>query len=118
MIPSDILSQRPDFEKAPPKEDKILPQITNICSMMIAPVTETQLEEAQQADKKLQPIQSLWNEDPKAVDRDWMRKGRLMYYQGKIYIPEGDLRTTITKIVHDMPTYRHPGIFQTLAILQ
>ena len=112
IIPSDILSQRPDFEKAPPKEDKVLPQISNICSIMISPITETQLAEAQQANSRLQPIQSLWNTNPKAVDHDWTKKGKLMHYQGKIYIPKkGNFRTTITKSVHNVPTYRYPRIF-------
>ena len=84
MIPSDILSRRPDFEQAPNVERALFPQLA---TLNIDELYE-RIKEAQKEDVKLPS--NLTQKLPTNPDD-------ILRYNGKIYIPE-QLRQTVTNI--------------------
>ena len=95
MIPSDILSRRPDFEQAPNVERALFPQLA---TLNIDELYE-RIQEAQKEDTKLPS--NLTQKLP-------TNSNDILRHNGKIYIPD-KLRQTVTKEIHENPAYGHPG---------
>lgn len=119
MIPSDLLSRRPDFEKAPDPVDSIFPSLTTIKTVTIQPVQEDTIIKAQQKDNTAQKIMELLKTKHQALDKEWTMENNILCFRKRTFIPEGQqLRNSLVRQIHDAPSYGHPGIYRTQAILQ
>ncbi|KAF8642444.1 hypothetical protein AX16_009490 [Volvariella volvacea WC 439] len=122
LVIADALSRRPDLK--PPEsteEHTLLPP-----SMFISKIDTHTMEKIKNAplqdDQIEQAIKGLTGKSPLPQyirKEDWTIEERLVYYQGRCYVPDyQDLRTNIIRNTHDTPTIAHPGQLQTMVILQ
>ena len=120
MIPSDILSRRPDYIKAPDEHRLLLPLHKVAIEFSDQSLIE-EIKEAQSNDTLGTKIRIPLKSKLHPTNPKWSLSDGLLYYRNLIYIPpdkQNKLRSKITRLVHDSPAYGHPGIYRTQAILQ
>jgi hypothetical protein len=61
-----------------------------------------------------QVVEEQKNHDP--IGRGYMRRGGIIYYRGRVWVPE-NLRVQIMRSCHEMPPFYHPGQKKTKAII-
>ncbi|KAF8748329.1 hypothetical protein RHS01_10931 [Rhizoctonia solani] len=122
----DALSCQSNHANTPPDNQTMLPNPIFVNVAIITPKKELQrqIEAALDQDKSLEEIlQFLQNKSKappsiKQVFKDYKMEAGLLFYQGKIMVPDvGALQTELLRIYHDSPLAGHPGRQQTLELL-
>lgn len=123
MLGSDLLSRRADHGNEPPEEATLLPP-----SIFVGAIDLTilgQIKSLLTTDSYGQwIITSLQTPTPsphRKTMADWTYSAPegLLYFRGKLYIPaDTNLRRSIVKQFHDLPSAGHPGNFRTLVSIR
>ena len=54
-----------------------------------------------------------------ALDKEWELHNNLLYYRKRLFVPEyAQLRQSLVQQIHEAPSFGHPGIIRTQAIIQ
>ena len=69
------------------------------------------IRKAQEGDEKIvKAVEELKRAEIKALkDEEWEIDDRIVLKEGRIYVPEGDLRREIIQLYHDIPVGGHRG---------
>jgi len=69
------------------------------------------IRKAQEGDEKIvKAVEELKRAGIKALkDEEWEIDDRIVLKEGRIYVPEGDLRREIIQLYHDTPVGGHRG---------
>ncbi|KAF8750517.1 hypothetical protein RHS01_09317 [Rhizoctonia solani] len=122
----DALSRRLDHADILPAAQTMLPDSIFANVALITPEKELQrqIKLSLDQDKSLEEILQFQQNNSKAPPsikcafRDYKMEAGLLFYQGRIVVPDVDsLRTDLLRIFHDSPLAGHPGRQQTLELV-
>jgi len=112
----DGLSRRPDWQKGVEKDNKdqtlIKPKwIRGMETLMQEEDLKERIRKAQKGNKKIvKAVEELKKAGIKTLrDKEWKVENRIVMKEGRIYVPEGDLRREIIQLYHDTPVGGHGG---------
>jgi len=116
MGKADRLSRRPDWQEGVERdnEDRMLIKPEWVRGVEII-VEEGNLRErikkAQEGNKRVvKAVEKLKKAEVKTLrDEEWEIKDRVVLKEGRIYVPEGELRREIIRLHHDTPVGGHGG---------
>jgi len=124
MEKADRLSRRPDWQKGVERdnEDRMLIKPEWVRGVEII-VEEGNLRErikkAQEGDKRVvKAVEELKKAEVKTLrDEEWEIKDRVVLKEGRIYMPERELRREIIRLHHDTPVGGHGGRWKTTELV-
>lgn len=118
---ADSLSRRPDHGTEPSEERVLLPNTLFIGKIDID--LHNRIKDAQATDQLANTIlraKTLNIPSPfKFSLDDWTLDSDILLFRRRIYIPDNkSLKQEILHLFHDLPSFGHPGIFKTTALIR
>jgi len=114
MEKADGLSRRPDWQERVERDNEDqklikLEWIREAETMMQEKDLRKRIKKAQEGDEKIvKAVEELKRVGIKALkDEEWKVEDRIVLKEGRIYIPEGDLRRKIIQLHHNTPIGGH-----------
>jgi len=118
------LSRRPDWQKGVEKdnEDQTLIKlewIRGIETLIQKKNLKERIRKAQEGDKKIvKAVEELKKAGIKTLrDKEWEVEDGIVMKEGRIYMPEGDLRREIIQFHHDTLVGGHGGRWKTMELI-
>ena len=112
----DGLSRRPDWQEGVERDNEdqklIKPEwIKGAETMMQEEDLRERIKKVQEGDEKIvKAVEELKRAGIKALkDEEWEVEDGIVLKEGRIYIPEGDLRREIIQLYHNTPIEGHRG---------
>ena len=116
MGKADRLSRRPDWQEGVERDNEdqklIKPEwIRGVETLIKEENLRERIRKAQEEDGKIvEAIKGLKGAGIKALkDEEWRVEDGIVLKEGRIYVPEGDLRREIIQLHHDTPVGGHGG---------
>ena len=116
MGKADGLSRRLDWQEGVEKDNKdrtlIQPEwVRGVETVIEEGDLRKRIKRAQEGDKKIvKAVEELKKTGVKTLrDKKWEIEDRVVLKEGRIYIPEGELRGEIIRLHHDTPVGEHGG---------
>jgi len=116
MGKADGLSRRPDWQEGVKKDNEdrtlIKPEWVREVEMMIEERDlRKRIKKAQEGDEKVvKAVEELKKAGVKTLrDEEWKIEDRVVLKEGRIYVPEGELRGEVIQLHHDTPVGGHRG---------
>jgi len=116
MGKADRLSRRPDWQEGVERDNKDqklikLEWIRGVEMLMEEENLRERIRKAQEGDEKIvKAVEKLKRAGIKALkDEEWEIEDGIVLKEGRIYMPEGDLRREIIQLHHDTPVGGHVG---------
>jgi len=124
MGKADGLSRRPDWQKGVEKDNKdqklIKPEwIRGAETMVEKEDLKERIKRVQEGDERVvKAVEELKRAGIKILkDEEWEIEDGIVTKEGKIYIPEGELRGEIICLHHDTPVGGHRGKWKTIELV-
>ena len=124
MGKADGLSRRPDWQEEVERDNEdqklIKPEwIRGVEMLMEEENLRERIKRAQKGDKEIvKAVKELKRVGIKALkDEEWEIENGIVLKEGKIYVPEGDLRREIIQLHHDTPVGGHGGRWKTAELI-
>jgi len=121
---ADRLSRRPDWQEGVEKDNEdqklIKPEwIRGVETMVKEEDLRKRIKKAQEGDEKIvKAVEELKRVGIKALkNEEWEVEDGIILKEGRIYIPEGDLRREIIQLYHDTPIGGHGGRWKTAELV-
>ena len=121
---ADGLSRRPDWQEGVEKDNEdqklIKPEwIRGVETMVKEEDLRKRIKKAQEGDEKIvKAVEELKRVGIKALkNEEWEVEDGIILKEGRIYIPEGDLRREIIQLYHDTPIGGHGGRWKTAELV-
>jgi len=121
---ADRLSRRPDWQERVEKDNKdqklIKPEWIRRAEMIIEEENlKERIKKAQEGDKKVvNAVEELKRAGIKTLkDEEWKIKDGIVMKEGKIYVPEGELRGKIIQLYHDTLVGGYRGRWKTTELV-
>ena len=112
----DGLSRRPDWQEGVEKDNEnqklVKPEwIRRVETIIEEENLKERIKRAQEGDKKVvKAVEELKKAGVKTLkDKEWEIEDGIVMKEGRIYMPEGDLRREIIQLHHDTPVGGHGG---------
>ena len=116
MGKADRLSRRPDWQEGVERDNEDqklikLEWIRGAETMMQEEDLRERIKKVQEGDEKIvKAVEELKRAGIKALkDEEWEVEDGIVLKEGRIYIPEGDLRREIIQLYHNTPIEGHRG---------
>jgi len=124
MGKADGLSRRPDWQEGMERDNKdqklIKPEwIRGVETLMEEENLRERIRKVQEEDEKIvKAVEELKRAGIKALkDEEWKIEDRIVLKEGRIYMPEGDLRREIIQLHHNTPVGGHRGRWKTAELI-
>ena len=124
MGKADRLSRRPDWQEGVEKdnEDQMLirPEwVREVETVIEEGDLRKRIKKAQEGDKRVvKAVEELKKAGVKTLrDEEWEIEDGVVLKEGRIYIPEGELRGEIIRLHHDTPVGGHGGRWKTTELV-
>jgi len=124
MGKADGLSRRPDWQEGMEKDNEdrtlIRPEWVRGVKMVIEEGDlRKRIKKAQEGDEKVvKAVEELKKAGVKTLrDEEWEIEDKVVLKEGRIYIPEGELRGEIIQLHHDTPVGGHGGRWKTTKLV-
>jgi len=124
MGKADGLSRRPDWQEGVEKDNEdrtlIRPEWVRGVEMVIEEGDlRKRIKKAQEGDEKVvKAVEELKKAGVKTLrDEEWEIEDGVVLKEGRIYIPEGELRGEIIRLHHDTPVGGHGGRWKTTELV-
>jgi len=124
MGKADRLSRRPDWQEGVERDNKdqklIKPKwIRGVETLMEKENLRERIRKAQEGDEKIvKVVEKLKRAGIKALkDKEWEIEDGIVLKEGRIYMPEGDLRREIIQLHHDTPVGGHGERWKTAELI-
>jgi len=121
---ADGLSRRPNWQEGVEKNNKdqklIKPEwIREVETMVKEEDLRKRIKKVQEGNKRIvKAVEELKRAGIKALkNEEWEVEDRIILKEGRIYIPEGDLRREIIQLHHDTPIGGHRGRWKTAELV-
>jgi len=116
MGKADGLSRRPDWQEGVDRDNEdqtlIKPEWVKGVKMMIEEENlKERIKKAQKGDKRVvKAVEELKKAGVKMLrDKEWEIEDRVVLREGRIYVPEGELREEVIRLHHNTPVRGHRG---------
>jgi len=116
MGKADRLSRRPDWQEGVERDNEDqklikLEWIRGAETIMQEEDLRERIKKVQEGDEKIvKAVEELKRAEIKALkDEEWEVEDGIVLKEGRIYIPEGDLRREIIQLYHNTPIEGHRG---------
>jgi len=124
MEKANGLSRRPDWQEGVERDNEdqklIKPEwIRGVETLIKEENLRERIRKAQEGDEKIvEAIKGLKGAGIKALkDKEWRVEDGIVLKEGRIYVPEGDLRREIIQLHHDTPLGGHGGRWKTTELI-
>jgi len=124
MGKADGLSRRPDWQEGVEKDNEdrtlIRPEWVRGVEMVIEEGDlRKRIKKAQEGDEKVvKAVEELKKAGVKTLrDEEWEIEDGVVLKEGRIYVPEGELRGEIIRLHHDTPVGGHGGRWKTTELV-
>jgi len=124
MGKADRLSRRPDWQEGVEKDNKdqklIKPEwIRGAETMVEEEDLKERIKRVQEGDKRVvKAVEELKRAGIKTLkDEEWEIENGIVMKEGKIYVPEGELRGEIIRLHHNTPVGGHGGRWKTAELV-
>jgi len=124
MGKADGLSRRPDWQEGVEKDNEdqklIKPEwIRGAKTMIEEGDLKERIKKAQERDERVvKVVEELKKIGIKTLkDEEWEIEDGIVMKEGRIYIPEGELRGKIIQLHHDTPVEGHRGRWKTVELV-
>ena len=124
MGKADRLSRRPDWQEGVERDNKDqklikLEWIRGVEMLMEEENLRERIRKAQEGDEKIvKAVEKLKRAGIKALkDEEWEIEDGIVLKEGRIYMPEGDLRREIIQLHHDTPVGGHVGRWKMVELI-
>jgi len=124
MGKADGLSRRPDWQEGVKKDNKdrtlIKPEwVRGVETMIEEGDLRKRIKKAQDGDKKVvKAVEELKKTGVKTLrDEEWEIEDGVMLKEGRIYMPEGELKGEVIQLHHDILVGEHRGRWKTTELV-
>jgi len=124
MGKADGLSKRPDWQESMERnnEDQTLikPEWVRVAEMLVEEGNlRERIKKAQEGDKRVvKAVEELKKAGVKTLrDEEWEIEDGVVLKEGRIYVPEGELRGEVIRLHHDTPVGGHKGRWKTMELV-
>jgi len=118
------LSRRPDWQEGVERdnEDRTLIKpdwVTGVETIMKEENLRERIKKAQEGDERVvKAVEELKKAEVKTLrDEEWEIENGVVLKEGRIYVPEGELRREIIWLHHDSPVGGHRGRWKTMELI-
>jgi len=120
----DRLSRRPDWQKGVERDNKdqklVRPEwIRGVEIIVEEGNLKDRIRKAQEGNEKVvKAVEELKKAGIKTLrDEEWEIEDRIIMKKGRIYVPEGELRSEVIQLHHDTPVGGHRGRWKTMELV-
>ena len=124
MGKADGLSRRPDWQNRVERDNEnqklVKPEWIRKAETIIEEENlKERIRKAQEGDEKVvKTVEELKKAGIKMLrDKKWEVEDGIVMKEGRIYVPEGDLRREIIQLHHDTPVGGHRGRWKTMELI-
>ena len=124
MEKADRLSRRPNWQEGVEKDNEdqklIKPEWIRGAEIMVEEEDlKERIKRVQEGDERVvKAVEELKRAGIKTLkDEEWEIEDGIVTKEGKIYIPEGELRGEIIRLHHDTPVGGHRGKWKTIELV-
>ena len=124
MGKADGLSRRPDWQEGIERDNKdqtlIKPEWVRVAETLVEGGNlKERIKRAQEGDKRVvKAVEELKKAGIKTLrDEEWEIEDGVVLKEGRIYVPEGELRGEVIQLHHDTPVGGHGGRWKTMELV-
>jgi len=124
MEKADRLSRRPDWQEGVERDNEdqtlIKPEWMRGAETIVGEGNlRERIKKAQEGDEKVvKAVKELKKAGIKTLkDEEWEIENRIVLKEGRIYVPEGELRGEVIQLHHDTPVGEHGGRWKTTELV-
>jgi len=124
MGKADGLSRRPDWQEGVERDNKdqmlIKPEwVRGVETLVEEGNLREQIKKAQEGDERVvKAVEELKKAGVKTLrDEEWEIEDGVVLKEGRIYVPEGELREEVIRLYHDTPVGGHGGRWKMMELV-
>jgi len=124
MGKADGLSRRPDLQEGVERDNEdqtlIKPEWVRAAKTLVEEGNlREKIKKAQEGDERVvKAVEELKKAGVKTLrDEEWEIEDRIVLKEGRIYVPEGELRGEVIQLHHDTPVGGHGGRWKTTELV-
>jgi len=124
MRKADGLSRRPDLQEGVERDNEdqtlIKPEWVRAAKTLVEEGNlREKIKKAQEGDERVvKAVEELKKAGVKTLrDEEWEIEDRIVLKEGRIYVPEGELRGEVIQLHHDTPVGGHGGRWKTTELV-
>jgi len=124
MGKADGLSRRPDWQEGVERDNEdqtlIKPEWVRVAETLVEEENlRERIKKAQEGDERVvKAVEELKKAGVKTLrDKEWEIEDGVVLKEGRIYVPEGELRGEVIRLHHNTPVGEHGGRWKTTELV-
>jgi len=124
MGKADGLSRRPDWQEGMERDNEdqtlIKPEWVRVAETLVEEENlRERIKKAQEGDERVvKAVEELKKAGVKTLrDKEWEIEDGVVLKEGRIYVPEGELRGEVIRLHHNTPVGEHGGRWKTTELV-